>query len=72
MSDKDLTTFGLRLKHLRLQRGLSQEQLGHLAELDRTYISGIERGVRNVSLSNIFRLARALHLSPHELFEHIE
>lgn len=72
MADKDLIKFGLRLKQLRLQQGLSQEQLGLIAELDRTYISGIERGVRNVSLSNIFRLARALHLNPQELFEHIE
>lgn len=72
MADKDLIKFGLRLKQLRLQQGLSQEQLGLIAELDRTYISGIERGVRNVSLSNIFRLARALQLNPHALFEHVD
>jgi transcriptional regulator with XRE-family HTH domain len=69
MADKDLIKFGLRLKQLRLHQGLSQEQLGLIAELDRTYISGIERGVRNVSLSNIFRLARALDLPATALFE---
>ena len=68
MADKDLLTFGQHLKQLRLEQGLSQEQLGLIAELDRTYISGIERGVRNVSLSNIFRLARALDVPASALF----
>lgn len=69
MADQDLLAFGQRLKQLRLQQDLSQEQLGLIAELDRTYISGIERGVRNVSLSNIFRLARALDVPAASLFE---
>lgn len=68
MADKDLLAFGQHLKQLRLEQGLSQEQLGLIAELDRTYISGIERGVRNVSLSNIFRLARALDVPASALF----
>jgi transcriptional regulator with XRE-family HTH domain len=41
---------------------------GMLAHLDRTYISGIERGVRNVGVINIFRIAQALKVSPTELF----
>lgn len=69
MVDQDLLGFGLRIKQLRLRQGLSQEQLGLIAELDRTYISGIERGVRNVSLTNIFRLARALEVPTTALFE---
>ena len=68
MADKDLLAFGQHIKQLRLEQGLSQEQLGLIAELDRTYISGIERGVRNVSLSNIFRLARALDVPASALF----
>lgn len=40
-----------------------------IAELDRTYISGIERGVRNVSLTNIFRIAEALNVPAAELFQ---
>ena len=68
MADKDLLAFGQHLKQLRLKQGLSQEQLGLIAELDRTYISGIERGVRNVSLSNIFRIAKALDLPASVLF----
>lgn len=62
-----LKAFGERVKSIRLERGISQEQLGHLAELDRTYISGIERGVRNVGLVNIVRLAKALEVDPREL-----
>lgn len=68
MTNQLLIDFGLRLKKLRLERSLSQEQLGMIAELDRTYISGIERGVRNVSLINIFRIAQALDVPTAELF----
>jgi transcriptional regulator with XRE-family HTH domain len=68
MLNPQLQEFGLHLKKLRLARGLSQEQLGLIAELDRTYISGIERGVRNVSLTNILRIAQALGVPPAELF----
>jgi transcriptional regulator with XRE-family HTH domain len=68
MADKDLLAFGQNLKNLRIEQGLSQEQLGLIAELDRTYISGIERGVRNVSLVNIFRIAKALDLPASALF----
>lgn len=68
MSNQLLIGFGLHLKKLRLERDLSQERLGMLAELDRTYISGIERGVRNVSLTNIFRIAKALNVPTAELF----
>lgn len=69
MANPMLTAFGLHLKKLRLARGLSQEQLGLIAELDRTYISGIERGVRNVSLTNIFRIAQALDVPTASLFQ---
>lgn len=68
MANPQLQEFGLHLKKLRLERGLSQEQLGLIAELDRTYISGIERGVRNVSLTNILRIAQALAVPAAELF----
>lgn len=68
MSTSELIQFGLQLRALRSERGLSQEQLGLIAGLDRTYISGIERGVRNVSLINIFRIAAALEIEASELF----
>lgn len=46
---------------------MSQENLAHLCELDRTYISGIERGKRNLSLINIFKIANALDIQPFNL-----
>lgn len=62
-------TFGLRLRELRHARGLSQESLAELAGLDRTYVSSCERGHRNISLENIYRLAAALGVEPAELLK---
>jgi transcriptional regulator with XRE-family HTH domain len=59
--------YGEALRALRTQRGLSQEQLARDAGLDRTYVSGIERGERNPSLTNLFRLADALKVELSEL-----
>ena len=61
--------FGQRIRTLRKERGWSQEELAELSGLDRTYISGIERGLRNVALRNIEALAKALEVSIGELFE---
>lgn len=60
--------FGKRMRQTRQEKGLSQEKLGFETGLDRTYISGIERGVRNPSLKNITKIAKALKISPDELF----
>ena len=61
--------FGLRLRELRIAAGLSQEGLGDLANLDRTYISSCERGRRNVTLEAIHKLAEALKVAPKVLLE---
>lgn len=55
-----LTAFGLNLRAARESQKLTQEQLAEKATLDPTYISGIERGVRNPSLLSMVRLAGAL------------
>jgi len=60
--------FGLRMREIREVRGYSQERLADLACLHRTYIGGVERGERNVSLLNIWRIAAALGIDPGELF----
>lgn len=54
---------------VRVARGLSQEELADRASLDRTYISSIERRLRNVSIQNIQRLALALQVDPRELLD---
>jgi transcriptional regulator with XRE-family HTH domain len=59
--------FGQRVRELRATKGLSQEAFAAECELDRTYISGIERGRRNVSLRNIEVIAHALSISMSEL-----
>ena len=58
---------GKKIRTLRLEKLLSQEMLGEITGLDRTYISGIERGVRNPSLKNIEKLAKALDVKVSEL-----
>jgi len=61
--------FGERVRELRIKRGFSsQEAFGHKCGFDRTYISGIERGVRNPSLDAIETLANALGVSVRDLF----
>lgn len=59
-----------RLVHRhRLALGISQEEFADRTELDRTYVSGIERGVRNPTLLVLWRLAQALQVKPHQLIE---
>jgi transcriptional regulator with XRE-family HTH domain len=60
--------FGDRVRILRKQKGLSQEALALNCDLDRTYIGGVERGERNISLLNIYKLAGALSVPVKELF----
>ena len=59
--------FGLRLREVRKQKGFSQEGLALACGLDRTYIGGVERGERNISLINIYKIAHALRVAPKEL-----
>jgi transcriptional regulator with XRE-family HTH domain len=62
-----LVAFGSRLRELREARRISQERLADLAGLHRTYVGGVERGERNVSLLNIVALSKALDVSPDQL-----
>jgi len=61
--DKILTDFGRNVSRLRSDAGLSQDKLAEKADLDRTYLSGIERGVRNPGIKSVLRIARALDVS---------
>ena len=61
--------FGARVRELRRKARFSQEELAATADLDRSYIGGVERGERNVSLVNIVKVARALKVKPSALFD---
>ncbi len=64
--------FAKALKELRQAKGLSQEALALEADLDRTYISLLERGLRQPSLTTIFLLAKVLSCKPSELVARVE
>ncbi len=66
-----LIRFGKRVRELRTAKGFSQEAFADQCGLDRTYMGGIERGKRNVSLRNINRIAKGLGVSLSELMEGI-
>lgn len=63
-----LIKFGERVRHLRKEKYLSQEDLSFKAELHRTYIGMIERAEKNITLINIEKIARALNVDVKELF----
>ncbi len=60
--------FGERVRELRQEKGLSQEELAFKAKVHRTYLGGIERGERNPALKNIAAIAGALEVSLGKLF----
>jgi transcriptional regulator with XRE-family HTH domain len=62
-----LSEFGTRVRAARMRLAISQEELAHRAGLDRTYVSGVERGRENVTLLSLCRLASALATDPSEL-----
>lgn len=64
--------FGEVVKRIRIEQKLSQEKLAELTGLHRTYISEVERGERNVSLVNIYRIAHGLNKNVSELFLYLE
>lgn len=64
-----LSNFGHRVRELRLRAGMSQEALAIRSNLDRSYIGGVERGERNVSLENIFKLTNALDVDMSYFFD---
>ena len=59
---------GIRLRELRTEKGLSQEKFSFDCDLDRTYITSIEQGKRNVSIVNIEKIANALNMSVSDFF----
>ena len=66
-----LINFGKKVKAIRNEQRISQEKLAELSELDRTYISSVERGQRNISILNIIKIADALSVKVSSLLEGI-
>ena len=62
---------GLRIKQIRNEKGLSQEKLAIKAEVDRTYLAGVELGKRNVSLKSLQKIVNALEVSFEDIFKGI-
>ena len=67
-----LKSFGQRVRELRQLAGFSQESLADKCGLDRTYIGGIERGERNVSLRNIGLIAHSLGICLSDLMRGVD
>ena len=61
--------FGERLRALRTERHLSQENLGKMIKVNRNFVGEVERGKQNICLDNILQLARALKVSPRDFFD---
>ena len=64
--------FGLALRSIRQERGLSQESLGFESGYHRTYVSLLERGQKSPSLQTIFKLSKALRIELAELIKHVD
>lgn len=72
MAHKDpfLIKFGERVRQLRIQQHLSQEELAYRCGFYRTYIGMVERAERSITLCNVFKIAKGLNVSLKELFDY--
>lgn len=71
MSKRDLQKFGKRLKSLRLDKELTQLELAEILDMSPNFIGMIERGERNTTVENVFKIARALNIKLSNLFEEL-
>jgi transcriptional regulator with XRE-family HTH domain len=69
LNSEILNQFGNKVRKLRKEKGISQEELAHKADLHRTYIGMIERAEKNITLINIEKIANALEITLEQLFE---
>lgn len=60
---------GMRMRELRLSKGLSQEKLAYEVGLDRTYITSVENGKRNISIINLEKIWKYFEITPKEFFD---
>lgn len=71
MSKRDLQKFGKRLKSLRLDKELTQLELAEILDMSPNFVGMIERGERNTTVENVFKIARALNIKPSNLFDEL-
>lgn len=71
MSKRDLKKFGKRVKSLRIEQDLTQLELAEILDMSPNFIGMIERGERNTTVENVFKIARALNIKPSNLFEEL-
>lgn len=67
-----LCNVGQRIREIRNNQGLSQEKLALKAEIDRTYLAGVEQGKRNLSIKSLEKILSALEISFKEFFSQID
>lgn len=70
--DEILHQFGETIREIRQEKGIAQEKLAHLSDIDRTYMSAIERGLKNPSLKIIFKISEGLGINPSEILLALE
>lgn len=70
--DSVLISLGKNVRQAREKKELTQEKLAEIAEIDPTYVSGIERGLRNPGIKNVARLAKALGITTAELCKGVD
>jgi len=70
--DAALVKIGQAIRTLRAEAGLSQEALAHEAEIDRSYLGGIERGEHNLAVINLLRICKSLNVDAWELLRRAE
>ena len=69
MADSTTKTFGENIRKERLKKGLSQEDFAEVSDFHRTYIGMLERAERNITLSNLEKIAKALDIEIAELLK---
>ena len=69
MNKRILQQFGNRVRQERMEQGMSQERLGELARVHRTYVGMIERAEKNITLTNMEKIARALGMKVNNLVD---
>lgn len=67
MKDEILVRFGNKIREIRKGKGISQERLAELSEIDRSYMGRIERGEMNISLTKVYQISLALEVDASEL-----